>query len=63
MRGGGVASEPDKVLAPAPEVGVGAGEEGKGASPSPGSDEDGEVDTKEIPAETVKEEKEMSAGY
>ena len=62
-RGDEVASDPSGVSAPAPEVGAGTGEEGKGTSPSPGSDEDGEVDTKGIPTETVKEEKGKSANY
>jgi hypothetical protein len=60
---GGTALGPSGDLAPVPEVGVGTGEEGKGDSPDPGSDEDGGVDTKGIPAETVKKEKEKSANY
>ena len=56
-RGDGVTPDPRRLLVPAPEVGEGTGGEGKGTSPSPGSDEDGEVDTKGIPAETAKEEK------
>ena len=59
----GIALGPSGDLAPVPEVGVGTGEEGKRGSPDPGSDEDGGVDTKGIPAETVKKEKEKSANY
>ena len=60
---GGIALGPSGDLAPVLEVGVGTGEEGKRGSPDPVSDEDGGVDTKGIPAETVKKEKEESANY
>ena len=61
-RGDRVALDPRGALAPATEVGEGTGEKGNGSSPSPGSYEDGEVDTKGIPAETVKEEKKSQQG-
>ena len=59
----GIALGPSGDLAPVPEVGVGTGEEGKRGSPDPSSGEDGGVDTKGIPTETVKKEKEKSANY
>ena len=52
----GVAPDPGRTAVPAPEIGEGIGEEDKGFPLSPGSDEDGEVGTKGIPAETAKEE-------